>query len=477
MIKAWDSIYNGLIETMPVELRWLTILFGVLSLASILFFVFRGKLHRYRYGVEATTDYDADIFPRRYDFLDGIRGLSILLVVIFHIWQQSWMWPTFYIGNITINLNHFALAGFMGVEALFVLSGFCLFLPYAKACFTGKEYKVRPWTFYKKRLLRIVPSYFISIALLLVFDKSVYIGTGVEFVQNLLGHLLFVENMMTPFGGSYINVVYWSLAVEMQFYILFPLIAGLMRRHPHLTMLVVALIGNGYRAYILLNKAEHMSIYFNMLPGMIDLFVLGMYGSWWALRLRKSLYNMNRGKQAWLKTIMSIGFVVLTLMLCSMMYWLMKFNYFDTGYKVIAGNQLFQTLVRPFWGIVVMLQMICGVFLFRWMERIFSNVILKFIARISLNLYLWHQWISVKLRVNDVFYYDSLQYQANQYDPTWGKKAFWGSIFVSIVVAYLFTLLDEWMVAKIPQVGKSVDNIFSSIKSKISYLKQEETQQ
>lgn len=475
MREYWDGIYKGLIETKPSEFNLLLVIAFLLFSFAIGLAIYCKGIKVYKFGKQRVLDPKGEIFPRRYDFLDFIRAIAILMVVVFHIWQQSWMWPTFYIGNITINLNHFAVAGFMGVEALFVLSGFCLFIPYAKGCFTGVDYKVSPWTFYKKRLLRILPSYLLSIFLLLSFDKTIYIGVGQEYWRNIFNHLLFIENISALKGGQYINFVYWSLAVEMQFYILFPLIAWLIKRYPHLTTLGFVVIANVYRANILLNKVDRLSVLFNLLPGMIDLFVLGMYGAWWAMRLRAATTTFRDKSKLAFKIAMSLCFVIISLTLCCILYWLMQFNYYDTGFKVIGGNQLFQTLFRPIWGILVMLQMVCGVFLFRWIEKIIACKPIKFIARISLNLYLWHQWISVKLRVNDVFHYDSLNYDVNQFDPDWGKRAFWGSILVAIVLAYLFTLVDEWVVDKVPKFGTFVSNKVKGFKEKLITEKQEET--
>ena len=204
------------------------------------------------------------------------------------------------------------------------------------------------------------------------------------------------------------------------------------------------MLANSYRAYILVFEPDKLTALFNLLPGMIDMFVLGMYGSWWAMRLRAGTASLENKRRRIHTYIMTSGFVVLTLLLCSIMYWHNGFVYTDTGYTVVSPTQMFQTLIRPTWGMVVVLQMICGVFLINWVEKIFANPFNVFIARISLNLYLWHQWIAVKLRVNNVLYYDAIRYSSNQYDPNWSKNAFWISIILSIFVACLITYLwDE----------------------------------
>ncbi len=61
--------------------------------------------------------------------MDGLRGLAILLVVLFHYWQLSF-WAIPIGGDRTIEMVQYA--GFLGVELFFFISGFCLFYPYAK---------------------------------------------------------------------------------------------------------------------------------------------------------------------------------------------------------------------------------------------------------------------------------------------------------------------------------------------------------
>ncbi len=467
MKSVWTNIHRGLIDTLPTEVLILAAIAIVLTAFGVWMIYAKGGLTRYRYGTSTCQSGDVDrLFPKRYAFLDGIRGLSIILVVVFHVWQQSWMWPTFYIGNVEINLNHFAVVGFMGVEALFVLSGFCLFLPYARACFTKGQFNFPILDFYKKRLIRILPSYLLSMFILLAFDRTIYIGTGWTMVKNILSHLLFVTDLGVLNGGSYINTVYWSLAVEMQFYLLFPLIVSMMKKWPHITTSVVCLLANSYRICILAFAPDKLSGLFNLLPGIIDLFVLGMYGSWWAMRLKAGTASLEgKGKRihTW---VMTVGFVVLTLLLCSIMYWHTTFTYTNIGDTMISQNQLFQILIRPIWGIVVVLQMICGVFLIRWVEKVFANPVCAFLARISLNLYLWHQWIAIKLRTDNLLYYDAAIYSSNQFDPNWSKNAFWMSIILSISLASLITCVwDEPVTAAlIKRFIKPKDKISSETK-------------
>jgi peptidoglycan/LPS O-acetylase OafA/YrhL len=107
--------------------------------------------------------------------------------------------------------------------ALF-LSAFCLFLPYARA---AHEKTALPEVrlFYQKRIARIVPSYAVSV-LLIFFLVSVPSGayrTVAEALKDLIPTLTFTQTFVPDaLIGTKINGVLWTAAVEMQFYLFFP---------------------------------------------------------------------------------------------------------------------------------------------------------------------------------------------------------------------------------------------------------------
>ena len=106
--------------------------------------------------------------PEKWDIgvLHGFRAIMVLLVANFHIWQQGWLWQTFHLGPITLELDFLTRSSYVFVDGMILLSGFLLFLPYARAM--EESYPLpETGTFYLNRVARIVPSYVVSVLLML----------------------------------------------------------------------------------------------------------------------------------------------------------------------------------------------------------------------------------------------------------------------------------------------------------------------
>lgn len=114
--------------------------------------------------------------------------------------------------------------GNYGVQLFFVLSGFLLASPFAKwRLGQGKRPSLR--AYYLRRLTRLEPPYFVSMILCFVAGFAVY-GSSVQesHWRNLLASMVYAHNVI--YGKmSVINAVTWSLEIEIQFYIIAPLLA------------------------------------------------------------------------------------------------------------------------------------------------------------------------------------------------------------------------------------------------------------
>ncbi len=152
--------------------------------------------------------------------LDGLRFIAIALVVIGHTQQLVAM-------KLGMTMGADETAAFIlsrmvvGVELFFVISGFILGLPFAaNSLADGPPVNLR--SYFLRRITRLEPPYIICMLLLFVLAGSLSIEQG----KHLLASLLYLHNVAYG-ASSTINVVAWSLEVEVQFYILAPLLAAL----------------------------------------------------------------------------------------------------------------------------------------------------------------------------------------------------------------------------------------------------------
>lgn len=153
--------------------------------------------------------------------LDGVRAFACLNVLAFHLHLIGRDLHVFNLLKIGPLASSIAMTGSAGVTLFFNLSGFLLFMPYARALLFDA-----PWPgmrqFYVKRALRILPGYYTALFLLVLLQHREYLQPA------HLGEFgLFLTFFMdsTPLTWQKINGPFWTLAVEWQFYLLLPLIA------------------------------------------------------------------------------------------------------------------------------------------------------------------------------------------------------------------------------------------------------------
>ena len=104
-----------------------------------------------------------------------------------------------------------------------------------------------------------------------------------------------LTQMSTPaLAYNHLNPVLWSIAIEVQFYLIFPLILPLFRKKPYWVMAAAFAIGEGWRMYLRDIDYSRIGWLMNQLPGMIDVFVGGMLAAHIVARIKRTLDDGSR---------------------------------------------------------------------------------------------------------------------------------------------------------------------------------------
>lgn len=317
------------------------------------------------------------------DVMDGLRGIAIIIVVLFHVWQLSWLNHTISIGNFKLDLNFIPVTGFLGVELFFFISAFCLFYPYAKYLFEGGSFQtVKKFTY--KRAIKILPSYYLSIIIITVFFTPGFFSST-DSLKQLLYHMLFIHNLFPETYGT-INGVFWSLGVEVQFYILFPILCYLFRKWPVFVFIAMTGASILYRYLIQHYYFNKLDFLINQLPGFLDIFACGMLTAYLIVYLRSHMKSLKQ----------MLPFFTLIAITCSvifiiMLQWINEIRFVQDGIKLWQNeNRTYLALVFLFLAVTSSLSM-------NFWKKVLANKFFIFMSVISYNLYIWHQFIAAKL--------------------------------------------------------------------------------
>ncbi len=157
--------------------------------------------------------------------MDGLRFVAISMVVLFHLNGYLTAKTPFYEHGPMAQrdwLCRAALVGSHGVELFFVISGFILALPFAAHHLAGAP-AVNLRKYYLRRLTRLEPPYFITIFLLMALGTLLHAAALPQFYSHLAASLAYVHNLIYGAPSTALGVA-WSLEIEIQFYLLVPLL-------------------------------------------------------------------------------------------------------------------------------------------------------------------------------------------------------------------------------------------------------------
>lgn len=177
--------------------------------------------------------------------IDGLRFYAVLAVLVFHCggYLSAPDYNPAASASAQTVVARLAKTGHAGVELFFVISGFVLGLPFARAA-AGHGSPVSLRRYFSRRLTRLEPPYIINLLLATAAMVAVGKATLPDLLPHLVASLAYCHNVV--FGtGSRINFVAWSLEIEVQFYVLAPLLAGLFALPTAMTRGAVFAVGIG----------------------------------------------------------------------------------------------------------------------------------------------------------------------------------------------------------------------------------------
>jgi peptidoglycan/LPS O-acetylase OafA/YrhL len=165
-------------------------------------------------GDVPTKSSNVPVLRKHMPELDVLRGVAILAVVLYHglYWSGAVA-----IGPISKLVIQASVSGWLGVNLFFVLSGFLI----TGILLDTKGQQSYYRRFYLRRVVRILPAYFATIAILVLLHRFTFGSTVVA--------LLFLANYdaIYPLANGYWP--FWSLSVEEQFYLLWPALVANVR--------------------------------------------------------------------------------------------------------------------------------------------------------------------------------------------------------------------------------------------------------
>lgn len=335
---------------------------------------------------------DMDIDCRHVDVVDGIRGLSVLMVLWFHFWQQTWFMPNYptpwlrFIGVTNLTPSHIRWVGYIFVDMMVLLSAFCLTLPMARSMLLGEPVD-DACIFYKKRFARIYPSYLLAV--LVSFGFQLWWGhypTVSYAVRDLVSHLTFTHMFRADtYVYAPINGVLWTVGLEVQFYVLFPLLTRLFRKSPLLFWGTLTGFGALF-IYQYALKQTPINMQVNQLPTFLPVFANGMLAAYlFTLYCVKAPY-----KRLWgvFFTVLAIAGAVLirSEIVSAQMY--------------PADKQIWQLENRICLSLCYTLFLVSAALSLKPLRWLFSNPVARFLGAVSYNLYLYHQRLMVLLRMS-----------------------------------------------------------------------------
>ncbi len=238
--------------------------------------------------------------------LDGLRGLAVIGVLLFH---GGFAW---------------AEGGFLGVSTFFTLSGFLITNLLVRE-FDGRH-DIDLVRFWGRRFRRLMPAAIVTIAVIGIVWWIIGTPTQLSSLRgDMLASLGYVANWrFLSAGTSYADLFsaptplqhYWSLAIEEQFYVVFPLVALLTMRvgGRRLLTAVCSIAAIGSVALMVANRNDFDRIYYGTDTRVAELLFGVLLAIWWSGRQRRRALAAIDEPRRQSRSVDALGLVALVAM-------------------------------------------------------------------------------------------------------------------------------------------------------------------
>jgi len=319
-------------------------------------------------------------------YIDALRGLAILAVIMVHAAVNNDIPLPLILLNITTN-------GDTGVQLFFLASAFTLFLSYNRRL-ESERFPIR--NFFLRRFFRIAPMYYIGIIYYLFqngLGPNYWLGDHTHIsLLNILSNFTFSHG----FNPYWINSLVpggWSIAVEMTFYAILPILFLKIKNINHALNFLIFSVVSSFLLNLILHHypliscerlwGQYLFFYF---PNQLPIFALGIL-------MYYILYKNNND------TSMISGKTLLILSLCLFIQ------------LVMNREDIFQRHLQ--FGICFLF---LGIGLSRYNLVFFVNPVINYIGKISFSMYLVHfaviYWLT-KFNLINYFQHATLNYITN----------------------------------------------------------------
>jgi peptidoglycan/LPS O-acetylase OafA/YrhL len=327
------------------------------------------------------------VVPHRFRTLDGYRAIAALVVVTTHV--------AYFSGVVVVTAWGHGLSRLdIGVTIFFLLSGFLLFRPWSQAAMRNATWP-DTGTYFRRRLWRILPAYLLLVAVVLA------VMPGIEVLpKHWLSHLTLTQ---IYYPKLLINGLTqsWSLATELSFYLVLPLLARWVgRRHRgdvqastrRQLWLLGACAGVAFVWLLLrtLSPLQNISVVNMWLPGFMDWFAAGMFFA--VIHNRLQLPD----PPAWMIRVRSLADDVGTCLVVAAGFFLLAATPLAGPYTFGEGSAS-QAFMRHYLyllaAVAFLMPGFAGTEGWGTWRRFLASPLMAYLGTISYGIFLWHLFV------------------------------------------------------------------------------------